>query len=584
MAESNKMKEMPVNKLMVQMGIPMILSMALQAVYNIVDSAFVGNMKAGSEVALNALTLVFPVQMLMVAVGIGTGVGTNALLARTLGQGNSKKAAKVAGNSLFLGVIIYVVCLLFGIFGVKAYISSQTVDTEVLEMGVSYLRICCVISFGIIFFSLFEKLLQATGRSLYSTIGQVVGAVVNIILDPIMIYGIGPCPEMGVKGAAYATVIGQVASAVLLFIFHMKLNKEFEHGAKYMKPDGGIIKEIYAIGLPAIIAQALMSIMVYVMNLILKFNPSAQTAYGLFYKVQQFVLFLAFGLRDAITPIIAFAYGMRSKKRIQDGIKYGLTYTIILMILGIAITEIFPGAFATLFNAGQSREYFISAMRVISVSFLFAGINVAYQGIYQALDGGMESLVISLLRQLVIILPLAGIFSIFVRNAQKPGLIKDPYIYKPDSIMLDMEDAVAENQKDAARFSLYHALKTINYRVCERVVRINGLDSPYWKEDIRCSVAGGCDSIRIPKTESAQDVQLVEREIISAEKEFGLPEGSVLIMAAVESARGVMKALDICESSERLFGIALSGGDYTKDLQTHITGTGIELMGARQNG
>ena len=584
MAESNKMKEMPVNKLMVQMGIPMILSMALQAVYNIVDSAFVGNMKAGSETALNALTLVFPVQMLMVAVGIGTGVGTNALLARTLGQGDSKKAAKVAGNSLFLGVIIYVVCLLFGIFGVKAYISSQTVDTEVLEMGISYLRICCVISFGIIFFSLFEKLLQATGRSLYSTIGQVVGAVVNIILDPIMIYGIGPCPEMGVKGAAYATVIGQVASAVLLFIFHIKLNKEFEHGAKYMKPDGEIIKEIYAIGLPAIIAQALMSIMVYVMNLILKFDPSAQTAYGLFYKVQQFVLFLAFGLRDAITPIIAFAYGMRSKKRIQDGIKYGLIYTIVLMILGIAITEIFPGAFATLFNAGQSREYFIGAMRVISISFLFAGINVAYQGIYQALDGGMESLVISLLRQLVIILPLAGIFSIFVRNAQKPGLIKDPYIYKPDSIMLDMEDAVAENQKDAARFSLYHALKTINYRVCERVVRINGLDSPYWKEDIRCSVAGGCDSIRIPKTESAQDVQLVEREIISAEKEFGLPEGSVLIMAAVESARGVMKALDICESSERLFGIALSGGDYTKDLQTHITGTGIELMGARQNG
>ncbi len=379
MAESNKMKEMPVNKLMVQMGIPMILSMALQAVYNIVDSAFVGNMRVGSEAALNALTLVFPVQMLMVAVGIGTGVGTNALLARTLGQGNSKKAAKVAGNSLFLGVIIYVVCLLFGIFGVKAYISSQTVDTEVISMGISYLRICCIISFGIIFFSLFEKLLQATGRSPYSTIGQVVGAVVNIILDPIMIYGIGPVPEMGVRGAAYATVIGQVASAVLLFIFHIKFNREFEHDVKYMKPDGRIIREIYAIGLPAIIAQALMSIMVYVMNLILKFSPSAQTAYGLFYKVQQFVLFLAFGLRDAITPIIAFA---------------------------------------TLFNAGQSREYFIGAMRIISISFIFAGINVVYQGIYQALDGGMESLVISLLRQLIVILPLAGIFSIFVRNGQ----------------------------------------------------------------------------------------------------------------------------------------------------------------------
>lgn len=418
MAESNKMKDMPVNKLMIQMGIPMILSMALQAVYNIVDSAFVGNMRQGSEAALNALTLVFPVQMLMVAVGIGTGVGTNALLALTLGQGNNKKAARVAGNSLFLGMIIYALCLLFGIFGVNTYISSQTADPEVISMGTSYLRICCVISFGIIFFSLFEKLLQATGRSLYSTIGQVVGAVVNIILDPIMIYGIGPVPEMGVKGAAYATVIGQVASAVLLFIFHMKLNKEFRHDVKYMKPDAKIIKEIYSIGLPAIIAQALMSIMVYAMNLILKFNASAQTAYGLFYKVQQFVLFLAFGLRDAITPIIAFAYGMGSRKRINDGIKFGLIYTAVLMIMGILITEIFPGAFASLFNAGQSRAYFISAMRIISISFIFAGINVAYQGIYQALGGGVESLVISLLRQLIIILPLAGIFSVFVKNGQ----------------------------------------------------------------------------------------------------------------------------------------------------------------------
>lgn len=418
MTENNKMREMPVYKLMIQMGIPMILSMALQAVYNIVDSAFVGNMKEGSEAALNALTLVFPVQMLMVAIAIGTGVGTNALLARTLGQGDSKKAAMVAGNSLFLGLIIYVICFLFGIFGVNAYISSQTANPEVLSMGTSYLKICCVLSFGIVFFSLFEKLLQATGRSLYSTIGQVAGAVINIILDPIMIYGIGPVPKMGVEGAAYATVIGQIASAVLLFVFHIKLNKEFEHGFKYMKPDGKIIKEIYAIGLPAIIAQALMSIMVYVMNLILKFDASAQTAYGLFYKVQQFVLFLAFGLRDAITPILAFAYGMRSKKRIQDGMKYGIIFSIGLMILGIFITEVFPGQFAALFNAGSSREYFVGAMRIISISFLFAGINVAYQEIYQALDGGMESLVISLLRQMIIILPLAEIFSVLVKNGQ----------------------------------------------------------------------------------------------------------------------------------------------------------------------
>ncbi|MBE5982216.1 aldolase/citrate lyase family protein [Lacrimispora sp. AGF001] len=168
-------------------------------------------------------------------------------------------------------------------------------------------------------------------------------------------------------------------------------------------------------------------------------------------------------------------------------------------------------------------------------------------------------------------------------NAQKPGLIKDPYIYRPDSIILDLEDAVAENQKDAARFSLYHALKEIDYRGCERVVRINGLDTPYWQEDIRCAVAGGCDAIRIPKVESPKDVHRVEEEILKAEKDFGMPEGMILIMAAIESARGVMKALDICEASDRLFGIALSGGDYTKDLQTRITGTGIELMGARQN-
>lgn len=173
--------------------------------------------------------------------------------------------------------------------------------------------------------------------------------------------------------------------------------------------------------------------------------------------------------------------------------------------------------------------------------------------------------------------------SMMFLNAQKPGLIKDPHIYKPDSIMLDLEDAVAENQKDAARFSLYHALQEIDYRGCERVVRINGLDTPYWKEDIRCAVAGGCDAIRIPKTERPEDVKAVEAEIRTAEEDFGIPEGRTLIMAAIESARGVVKALDVCEASERLFGIALSGGDYTKDLQTYITGTGIELMGARQN-
>ena len=407
MEENNKMKNEPVNKLMLQMGVPMILSMALQAVYNIVDSAFVGNMKEGSEAALNALTLVFPIQMLMVALAIGTGVGVNALLARTLGQRNREKASKVAGNGLFLATVIYIICVLFGLFGIKTYISSQTRNALVLSMSVDYLRICCLLSFGVVFFSIFEKLLQTTGRSLYSTIGQVTGAVINMILDPVLIYGF----NLGVQGAAYATVIGQILSALLLVVFHMRLNKEFDHGLTYTKPNKRIIKEIYSIGLPAIIAQALMSFMVYAMNLILKFDASAQTAYGLFYKVQQFVLFMAFGLRDAITPIIAFSYGMQNKQRVKDGIKYGLIYTIVLMVAGTLITELFPNFFATLFNAGQSRIYFISAVRIISISFVFAGINIAFQGVYQALNGGMESLVVSLLRQAILILPLAWGFS-----------------------------------------------------------------------------------------------------------------------------------------------------------------------------
>ena len=206
MEENNKMKNEPVNKLMLQMGVPMILSMALQAVYNIVDSAFVGNMKEGSEAALNALTLVFPIQM------IGTGVGVNALLARTLGQRNREKASKVAGNGLFLATVIYIICVLFGLFGIKAYISSQTRNALVLSMSVDYLRICCLLSFGVVFFSILEKLLQAIGRSLYSTIGQVTGAIINMILDPILIYGF----NLGVQGAAYATVIGQILSALFI--------------------------------------------------------------------------------------------------------------------------------------------------------------------------------------------------------------------------------------------------------------------------------------------------------------------------------------------------------------------------------
>lgn len=415
----NKMGTMPVNKLMLSMGFPMIFSMMLQAVYNIVDSAFVSNMPGNGEMALNALTLAFPVQMLMVAIGIGTGVGTNALLSKSIGQGDYKKASRVSGNSLFLGVVIYLIFLLFGLFGVEFYASTQTTNPEIKEMVVNYLTICCTASMGIVFFSIFEKLLQATGHSMFSTIAQIAGAVINIILDPILIYGWFGLPVMGVDGAAYATIIGQIASALLGLLFHLKQNTEISNGLAYMKPDIKIIKSIYSIGLPAIISQALMSIMTYGMNIILgSISESVVTAYGLYYKVQQFILFAAFGLRDAITPIVSFNHGMRSKHRVKDGIKYGLIYTVVIMFIGFAIIELFATPISTVFGlSGETQAICIGAMRIISVSFIFAGINIAYQGIFQALDGGRESLVISILRQFLFVLPVAWGFSLLARQS-----------------------------------------------------------------------------------------------------------------------------------------------------------------------
>jgi putative MATE family efflux protein len=416
---TNRLGTMKVSKLMLSMGIPIILSMMLQAVYNIVDSGFVSNMAVNGEMGLNALTLAFPVQMLMVAVGIGTGVGTNALLSKSIGQGDRKKACYVAGNAIFLGIVIYIVFLLFGIFGVDAYASSQTGNPEIKAMVVSYLRICCTISMGIVFFSIFEKLLQATGHTVFSTIAQISGAVINIILDPILIYGLFGLPAMGVSGAAYATVIGQIASALLGLIFHLKVNREIKNGPTYMKPRADIIKAIYSIGFPAIIAQALTSIMTYGMNIILGgVSESAVTAYGLYYKIQQFILFAAFGLRDAITPIVSFNHGMRNKQRVKEGIKFGLLYTSVIMLIGLLAIEIFAVPFSALFGlSGETQTLCVSAMRIISISFLFAGINIAYQGIFQALDGGLESLVISVLRQFVLVLPVAWGFSFLAKGS-----------------------------------------------------------------------------------------------------------------------------------------------------------------------
>lgn len=416
-SSESKMATGVVKKMLLTMGIPMIFSMMLQALYNIVDSAFVSNMRENGELALNALTLAFPVQMLMVAVGIGTGVGVNALIAKCLGQGNRDKANKVAGNAIFLGIIIYAVFLLFGLFGTGAYVRSQTSNREIIEMASGYLKICCIASFGIVFYSLYEKIIQATGRSMYSTIAQVSGAVLNIILDPIMIYGLVGCPELGVNGAAYATIIGQIVSFVLDYIFHIKFDIEIDNGIKYIKPDKKIIWEIYTIGLPAIIAQALMSVMTYALNIIFgTVDERVVTAYGLYYKIQQFILFAAFGLRDAITPIVSFNYGMEDKRRIKEGIKYGLIYTLVIMSIGLVVLEMFANIFTSVFGlSGETESLCISAIRIISLSFLFAGTNIAMQGCFQALGDGMASLIISVLRQFLLVVPVAWLFALLVK-------------------------------------------------------------------------------------------------------------------------------------------------------------------------
>ena len=384
----NRMADMPVNKLMLSMGIPMIISMVLQAVYNIVDSAFVANMQESGEAAINALTLVFPVQMFMVAIGIGTGVGANASIAKCLGAKDSKRAGLAAGNTLFLATVIYAVFLLFGIFGCRSYIASQTKNPLILEMGVDYLRICCVFSFGISYFTVLEKMLQATGKSLYSTIAQVTGAVCNIIFDPILIYGLLGFPRLGVRGAAYATVLGQIVSFLVALFAHLKWNKEIEKKKEYFKPSGDVIKSIYAIGVPAIIAQALMSVMTYLLNIILvKVSENMVTAYGLYYKIQQFILFAAFGLR----------------------------YTLYIMLAGFVILEVFATPFSALFDlSGETQSLCISAIRIISLSFVFAGCNIAFQGVFQALDSGLPSLIVSVCRQFLFVVPVAYGFTMLV--------------------------------------------------------------------------------------------------------------------------------------------------------------------------
>lgn len=416
--ENNKMAQTPVKRLMLSMGVPMIISMVLQAVYNIVDSAFLSNMAGGGEDALNALTLAFPMQILMVAVGIGTGVGANVLVAKNLGAGDREKADRAAGNAILLSAVMYAIFLIFGLFGAQMYINSQTSNPVIAEMGTDYLRICCVFSLGLPTFGVYEKLLQAAGHSVFSTIAQILGALTNIVLDPIMIYGLLGCPEMGVKGAAYATVIGQAVSFIVALLFHIKTNRSVYQKIGSFKPSLRVFGQIYSIGLPAIISQALISVMTYGLNLILGgISEAMVTAYGLYYKIQQFLLFAAFGMRDAIMPITAFSFGMGDRKRVSECVKYGQLYTFIIMAAGFVVLELFAVPFAGLFGlSGVTEELCISAIRIVSTCFIFAGVNIAFQGVFQALGGGVESLIISVCRQLVFIFPFAWIFAEIVKN------------------------------------------------------------------------------------------------------------------------------------------------------------------------
>lgn len=353
--KENKMGVMPMPKLMLSMGLPMIISMIVQAFYNIVDSYFVSRITDDTvehmgEYAVNALTLAYPVQLLIIAVGVGTGVGINALLSRSLGEKNFERAGKIAGNAIFIGLCTYIVFMLFGFFGTDAFLKTQTHDSLALKLGGEYLGICCVLSFGAVGSMIFEKLLQATGKTIHSTIAQLVGAIANI----------------------------------------------------------------YRIGIPAIIIQALMSVMTYGLNVILnRIGQSAVTAYGIYYKIQQFVFFASFGMNNTIIPVVSYNYGKGDKTRVRSGIKYGMLYTLGLMLLGIIGLQLFASQICHVFSLSADTEIFATyAIRIITLGYLFAGANIAYQGIFQALDHGIASLVLSLIRLLVIPLPTAYLLTL----------------------------------------------------------------------------------------------------------------------------------------------------------------------------
>lgn len=375
--KTNKMADTPMKKLFWKMGLPMIVSMILQALYNVVDSVFVTNMGAKGALANQALTLAFPIQILIIAVGVGTGVGLNALLARILGENEKEKANRVAGNGIILGIIIFIVFLLFGLFGSRWFISLFAGgNSEVIEMGTTYLKICCCFSLGSIGYTVYERFLQSTGKTILSTIAQISGALTNIVLDYVFIFPLG----MGVAGAAWATIIGQFVSLILAMIFHYTKNKEIDGSVKYIKLDISIIKEIYSIGVSAALMQGLLAVMMAGVNAILgisKADPVVLVgSFGIYYKIQQIALFAAFGLSNTIISILSFNYGMKDKKRSKDCIKYGIVDTLIVTLVITVLFELFARPLSNLFGlTGDVTEEIITtctmALRIASIGYIF---------------------------------------------------------------------------------------------------------------------------------------------------------------------------------------------------------------------
>lgn len=405
-ANENKMGIMPVGKLLITMSLPMMISMVVQALYNIVDSVFVSRV---SEDALTAVSMAFPLQALCIALGAGMGVGVNALLSKSLGAKDNDMVNKSALNGLFMTFVSYLVLLVIGIFAVKPFYMIQTDSADIIQYGTDYLSVICCFSFGMFFQFTFERLLQSTGRTFQTMITQTVGAVTNIILDPIFIFGYFGVPAFGVKGAAIATVIGQIIASVLALIMNIKVNTDIDFSLKGFKPDIKIIGMIYKVGLPSIIMQSIGSVMVFCLNKILiVFSSTAVAVFGVYFKLQSFVFMPVFGLNNGLIPIMAYNYGAKKKDRMIKTIKCGLLIAFSIMSVGMVVFELFPDAILALFEASDNMLAMGKvALRTIAIHFPVAAICIVLGSAFQALGNAVYSMFVSIARQLVVLIPVA---------------------------------------------------------------------------------------------------------------------------------------------------------------------------------